>query len=63
MWALFEVSFVDVAAVVADGVGDVECEVVTSFFGSHTEKLCVLLLAQVLLEVLCQSAIRENDSW
>ena len=51
MWALFEVSFVDVAAVVADGVGDVEREVVASFLGCHAEKLCVLLLAQVLFEV------------
>ena len=46
-----EIAFVDMTAVVADGVGDVECEVVTAFLGGHLQQLQVLLLREVLLEV------------
>lgn len=42
--ALLEVTLVDVSAIVADGVGDVECEIVASFFGSHFQELSVLCL-------------------
>lgn len=40
--ALFEVAFVDGAAVVADSVWDVEGEIVAALFGSHLEQLAVL---------------------
>ncbi len=39
------------AALVADGVGDVEREVVATFLSCHAEQLLVLLLGEVLLEV------------
>ena len=39
-----EVAFVDVAAVVADGVGNVEGEIVAAFLRSHAEQLAVLCL-------------------
>ena len=52
--ALLEVALVDVAAVVADGVGNVEGEVVAAFLGGHLEQLHVLLLGEVLLEVAMQ---------
>ena len=54
MGALLEVAFVDVAAVVADGVGNVEGEIVAAFLGGHLQQLHVLLLRQVLLEVAMQ---------
>ena len=49
--ALLEVALVDMAAVVADGVGNVEGEVVAAFLGGHLEQLQVLLLREVFLEV------------
>ena len=49
--ALMEVALVDVAAVVADGVGDVEGEVVTAFLRCHAEQLAVLCLREVFLQV------------
>ena len=49
--ALLEVALVDVAAVVADGVGDVEGEVVATLLGSHLQQLHVLLLGEVFLKV------------
>ena len=42
MWALLEIALVDVSAVVADGVRDVEREVVASLFGCHAQELSVL---------------------
>ena len=42
--ALVEVTLVDVAAVVADGVGNVEGEVVAAFLRGHAEQLAVLRL-------------------
>ena len=44
MRALFGVAFVDMSAVVAEGVRDIESEVVTSLLCSHLEELAVLLL-------------------
>ena len=38
-------------AVVADGVGDVEGEIVAAFLGSHLQQMLVLLFGEVLLEV------------
>ena len=52
--ALLEVALVNVATVVADGVGDIEGEVVAPFLGGHFEQLAVLLLSEVLLEVAMQ---------
>ena len=49
--ALLQVALVDVAAVVADGVGNVEREVVAALLGSHLQQLAVLLLREVLLQV------------
>ena len=49
--AFLEVAFVNVTTVVADGVGDIEGEVVATLFGSHLEQLHVLLLGEVLLKV------------
>jgi len=46
-----QVALVDMAAVVADGVGDVEGEVVASFLCGHAEQLAVLCLGEVLLQV------------
>ena len=37
-----QIPFVDVTAVVADGVGDVEGEVVAAFLRGHAEQLAVL---------------------
>ena len=42
VWTFLEVALVDVSAVVADGVGDVEREVVASLFGCHAQELSVL---------------------
>ena len=44
VWAFLEVALVDVSAVVADGVGDVECEIVATFFCGNTQQLAILLL-------------------
>ena len=51
MRALLEVTLVDMATVVADGVRDVEREVVTALYSGYAQQLTVLLLAEVLLEV------------
>ena len=42
VWTLLEIALVYVSAVVADGVRDVEREVVASFFGCHAQELSVL---------------------
>ena len=44
-------AFVDVAAVVADGIWNVECEVVATFLCSDTQQLTILWLREVLFEV------------
>ena len=49
--ALLEVALVDIAAVVADGVGDVEGEVVASLLGCHLQQMQILLLGEVFLKV------------
>ena len=49
--AFVEIALVDVAAIVADGVGNVEGEVVAAFLRGHAEQLAVLRLGEVLLQV------------
>ena len=46
-----EIALVDMATVVANGVGDIEGKVVASFLGSHAEQLAVLGLGEMFLEV------------
>ena len=48
---LVQVTFVDVTAVVADGVGNVEGEVVTAFLCGYAEQLAVLCLGEMLFQV------------
>ena len=52
--AFLEVTLVDMSTVVADGVGDVEGEIVAAFAGGHSEELAVLVLAEVFLQVAVQ---------
>ena len=52
--AFLQVALVDVAAIVADGIGHVESEVVAAFAGSHAQQLAILLLGQVFLKVAVQ---------
>ena len=52
--ALVQVALVDVTAVVAERVGNVEREVVASLLGSHAQQLAVLRLREVLLQVHVQ---------
>ena len=42
--ALFQIVLADMATLVADGVRDVECKVVTSFLCCNSEKLGILCL-------------------
>ena len=49
--ALLQVALVDMATVVADGVGDVEREVVATLLGGNLQQVQVLLLGEVLVEV------------
>ena len=53
--ARFQVTLVDVAAVVAHRVRDVEREIVASFRGGYAQQLPVLFLRKVLFEVHVQS--------
>ena len=48
---LLEIVLADVAALVADCVRTVECEVVTSFLCRYTKELRVLSLRQMFLKV------------
>ena len=52
--ALFQVTLVYVATVVADGIGYVEREVIASFLGRHLQQLSVLLLGKVLGKIHVQ---------
>ena len=52
--ACLEVTFVDMAAVVADRIGNVEGEIVAALLRGYAQQLAVLLLAQVLFEVHVQ---------
>ena len=54
MRALLEIALVDVAAVIADGVRHIEGEIVATLLGCHLQKLAILLLGQVLLQVHVQ---------
>ena len=49
-----EVTLVDMSAVVAHCVRDVEREVVTAFFRCHAQQLAILILCEVFLEVAVQ---------
>ena len=48
---LLEVVLADMTALVADGVRDVECEIITSFLSGNTQKLAVLSLSKMLFKV------------
>ena len=50
-----QIVLADVAALIADCVRNIECEVVTSFLCSYTEKLCILCLGKMLLEIEVKS--------
>ena len=54
MRTLLEIALVDVAAVIADGVRHIEGEIVATLLGCHLQKLAILLLGQVLLQVHVQ---------
>ena len=54
MRTLLQVTLVNMATLVADGIGNVEREVVTSLLGSHLQQMLVLLLRQVLVQVHVQ---------
>ena len=53
-----QIVLADVAALVADCVRNIECEVVTSFLCSDTQKLCILGFGKVLLEIEVKSGSR-----
>ena len=42
--ALLQIALVDMATVVADGIGDVEGKVVTTLLGCHLQQMQILLL-------------------
>jgi hypothetical protein len=50
----FEITLVDMSAVVADGIRNVKSEIVATFTGSHAQQLSVLFLAEVFLQVAVQ---------
>ena len=52
--AFLQVALVDMATVVADGVGDVEREVVATFLSGDLQQVQVLLLGEVLVKVHVQ---------
>ena len=49
--AFGEISLVDVSAVVAQRVGDVEGEIVTTLLCSYAEEMAILCLRQMLLKI------------
>ena len=55
MRTLLQITLVDVAALVADSIRNIECQVVTSLDRSHVKKVTVLLLSKVLLKVHMKS--------
>lgn len=55
-WTLFQVAFVDMATVVADGVGYVEGEIVAPLCSRHAQQLAVLLFGQMLVQIEVQGA-------
>ena len=52
--AFLQETLVDVTAVVANRVRDVESEIVTAFAGGYTQQLTVLVLGEVFLKVAVQ---------
>ena len=53
--ALMQIMFADVSAFVADGVRDVEREVVASFLGSDLKQLGVLSFGEMFLKIKVKS--------
>ena len=51
---LVEIAFVDMPAIVAEGVGDIECEVVGAFLRCYAEKVAILRLREVLFKITMQ---------
>ena len=51
MRTLLEIALVDMSAIVADGIGDVECKIVAPLLGRHAQQLSVLRLREMLVEV------------
>ena len=49
--ALLQITLVNMAAVVADGVRDIEGEIVAAFLGCDLQQMQVLILGEMLLEV------------
>ena len=50
-----EVVLADMSTLVADGVRDVEREVVASFLGSDLKQLCVLSFGEMFLKIKVKS--------
>ena len=65
MRALLQISLVDMSTVVADGVGDVEGEVVTPLLCSNLQQVQILLFREVLVEVHveCRTTSEVFDIW
>ena len=61
--AFFQVTLVDMTAVVANGVRNVESEIVAAFAGSHSKQLTVLVLGKVFFKVAvkCRTASKVLD--
>ena len=51
VWALREITLVDVSATVAERIGDVEREIIAALLCGNAEEMTVLRLGKVLLEV------------
>ena len=51
---LVQIAFVDMPAIVAEGVGDIECEVVGAFLRCYAEKVAILRLREVLFKITMQ---------
>lgn len=51
MWTFLQIALIDMSTLVADGVGNVKCEVVASLLCRYTQELTILRLGKVLVEV------------
>ena len=62
---LVQIALINMSALVAHGIGDVEREVVATLLGSHLQQLQLLLLGQVLLKVHVQGRTTSEvlDIW
>ena len=54
VWALREITLVDVSATVAERIGDVEREIIAALLCGNAEEMTVLRLGKMLLEVAVQ---------